>query len=222
MLVKVKYSGFYPLGSDVRVNGVEIMKSKWHRYEKPTITYGKKNIASPFLQDLFYVVSKEKAVFFVAIELGLGHYHVFVASEKQNRRLSKKIDIEDVSYNPMAVRINKAGQAVRVYGRVVSGARDMNCKVDDSFFALIDTVVSDDYIRYVFTNNGSDRFYLDVYNPSMIDNAELFILIGKADKIIWHCEYAELGEIYQEYVFLDTYVKLTRQYEGKKETVYFH
>ena len=43
MLVKVKYSGFYPLGSDVRVNGVEIMKSKWHRYKKPTITYGKKN-----------------------------------------------------------------------------------------------------------------------------------------------------------------------------------
>ncbi len=222
MLVKVKYSGFYPLGSDIKINDVEIMKSKWHRYEKPTITYGKKNIASPFLQNLFYVVSKEKTVFFVAIEWGLGHYHVFVASEKQNKRLFKNIDMEDVGYNPIAVHINKAGQAVRVYGRAVSGARDMNCKVDDSFFELIDTVVFDDYIRYVFTNDSNDRFYLDVYNPSMIDNAELFILIGKADKIIWHWESAELGAIYQEYIFLDTYVKLTRQCAGEKEVLYFH
>ena len=222
MFVKVKYSGCYPVGSDIKINDVEIMKSKWNVDKKPLITYGKKNIANPFLQDLFYVVLKGKAVFFVAIEWGLGHYHVFVASEKQNNRLSKNINIDDVSYNPIAVHINKAGHAVRVYGRVVSGARDMNYKIDDSYFTLIDTVAYDDFIRYTFTNDGNDRFYLDVYNPSMTDHAELFILIGKADKIIWHWESSELGEVYQEYVLLDTYVKFTRHCAGEKEVLYFH
>ncbi len=93
MFVKVNYLGFYPLGSDVKINDIEIMKSKWNVYKKPTITYGKKNVASPFLQDLYYVVSKGKAIFFVAVEWGLGHYHIFTASEKHNKKLSNKIDI---------------------------------------------------------------------------------------------------------------------------------
>ena len=92
MFVKFNYLGFYPLGSDVKINDIEIMKSKWNVYKKPSITYGKKNIASPFLQDLYYVISKGKAVFFVAVEWGLGHYHIFTANEKQNKRLSKKHD----------------------------------------------------------------------------------------------------------------------------------
>ena len=62
MLVKVKYFGYYPLGSDIKINDIEIMKSRWNIYKKPSITYGKKNTASPFLQDLYYVVSKEKAL----------------------------------------------------------------------------------------------------------------------------------------------------------------
>ena len=56
----------------------------------------------------------------------------------------------------------------------------------------------------------------------MTDHAELFILIGKADKIIWHWESSELGEVYQEYVLLDTYVKFTRHCAGEKEVLYFH
>ena len=76
--------------------------------------------------------------------------------------------------------------------------------------------------RYTFTNDGDDRFYLDVYNPSMTDHAGLFILIGKADRVVWHWKSNEIGEIYQEYVLTDTYVKLTRQYAGQKEVLYFH
>lgn len=93
MFVKVDYLGFYPLGSDIKINDIEIMKSKWNVYKKPSITYGKKNVASPFLQDLYYVVSKGKAIFFVAVEWGLGHYHIFTASEKHNKKLSNKIGI---------------------------------------------------------------------------------------------------------------------------------
>ena len=98
----------------------------------------------------------------------------------------------------------------------------MNFKIDDATFALIDTTVSADFTRYTFSNNGDDRFYLDVYNPSMIDNSELFILIGKADKVVWHWKSTEMGEIYQEYVFLDAYVKFIRHCAGEKEVLYFH
>ena len=93
MFVKVDYLGFYPLSSDIKIHDIEIMKSKWKVYKKPSVTYGKKNVASPFLQDLYYVVSKGKAIFFVAVEWGLGHYHIFTASEKHNKKLSNKIDI---------------------------------------------------------------------------------------------------------------------------------
>ena len=221
MFVKVNYFGFYPLGSDIKINNIEIMKSKWNAYKKVAITYGKKNIANPFMQDLFYVVSKEATVFFVAVEWGLGHYHIFVVNEKQSKKLSKSIDKQDSIYNLMAVHINKAGHSVRVYGRVVSGARDMNFKVDDSIFVLIDTTISENFTRYTFANN-DDKFYLDVYNPSMVDNTELFILIGKADKIIWHWISPKLGEVYQEYKLLDTYVEFTRYSSIEKEKLYFH
>ncbi|MBR2970525.1 MAG: hypothetical protein IKC48_01845 [Clostridia bacterium] len=93
MLVKVNYHGFYPLGSDVKINNIEIMKSNWNVYPKCTITYGKRNVASPVFQDLYYVVSKENAVFFVAIEWGLGKYHIFTVSEKQGKKLYKGIEV---------------------------------------------------------------------------------------------------------------------------------
>ena len=70
MLVKVNYFGFYPLGSDVKINNIEIMKSKWNVYRKHSITYGKKNTVSPLLQDLFFVVSKENVLFLLPLSGG--------------------------------------------------------------------------------------------------------------------------------------------------------
>ena len=53
MFVKVNYFGFYPLGADIKINNIEIMKSQWNVYKRSIITWGKKNIVSPFMQDLF-------------------------------------------------------------------------------------------------------------------------------------------------------------------------
>ena len=68
MFVAVKYFGFYLLGSDVELNGVKIMQEYWNEYNKFIIPIGKKNVVSPFMQQVFYVISKDKIVFFVAIE----------------------------------------------------------------------------------------------------------------------------------------------------------
>ena len=53
MLVKVAYFGFYPLGADVELNNVPIMKAEWHTYNKAAFTYGKKNVVSPVLGQLY-------------------------------------------------------------------------------------------------------------------------------------------------------------------------
>ncbi len=91
MLVKVNYFGFYPLGSDIELNGVKIMKSEWNTYKKPVLLYGKKNIVTPFFAQLFYVLSAENTVFFAAIEYGLGKYHIFTVNERQIKKLCKKL-----------------------------------------------------------------------------------------------------------------------------------
>ena len=56
----------------------------------------------------------------------------------------------------------------------------------------------------------------------MIDNSELFILIGKADKVVWRWKSTEKGDVYQEYKLLATYVELTKCCSGVTEILYFH
>ena len=56
----------------------------------------------------------------------------------------------------------------------------------------------------------------------MVENAEDFIRIGKAGKIIWHWCSKEIGECSQEYKLLKTYVELTRKTADSEETLYFH
>ena len=92
MLVKVEYFGFYPLGADIELNNIPIMKLEWNLYEKVALTYGKKNVVSPFLAHLYYVKCNGHAVFFVAVEYGLGQYHIFKTDEKTNQKLSLKIE----------------------------------------------------------------------------------------------------------------------------------
>ena len=53
MLVKVEYFGFYPLGADIELNNIPIMKLEWNLYKKVALTYGKKNVVSPFLEHLY-------------------------------------------------------------------------------------------------------------------------------------------------------------------------
>ena len=43
------------------------------------------------MQQVFYVISKDKIVFFVAVEYGLGHYHIFMISDKKSKKLEKKV-----------------------------------------------------------------------------------------------------------------------------------
>lgn len=216
MFVVVKYFGFYPLGSDIELNGVKIMQECWNEYDKFIIPIGKKTVVSPFMQQVFYVISKDKIVFFVAIEYGLGYYHIFTISDKKSKILEKK-EISKKEYNHFAVEINKVANGVKVYGRVVIGSRDQNYKIADSYFKLIDTKVNVGYTLYVFTNNGEDRFYLEVYNPKLVETSQNYVLIGKATKVVWRWETKEEGFQIVERRMLKNYVenKYTRNNEER-------
>ena len=111
MFIKVNYLGFYPLGSDVEINGIPFMKLQWHAYKKPVFLYGKKTAIKPFYLQLFYVFSKTDIAFFAAYEYGLGQYHVFTVNEKQSKKLMKHIVSDEFTYNPTAVYTQQNSRA---------------------------------------------------------------------------------------------------------------
>ena len=222
MFIKATYLGFFPLGSEIEVGEVRIMQEEWQVYPLPTVTYGKTHVVSPFMQELFYVSADSKTVFFVAVEYGLGHYHLFTVSDKAQKRLSKHIKPNaSGSYLPTAVRISKPFQSVSVYGRVVMGARDINFKVDDSAFRYLETRAFPEKKQYVFTDNGTVRFYLDVYRPEDEEEADGVITVRKAERIVWQCVLS-LGEPFtQEYTLRKSCVECKRTVNNTTEILYF-
>ena len=91
MLAKVEYFGFYPLGSDVYYNKVKIMQTSWEEYKFPIVIFGKKQIVNPFFGQVFYVKNDNLTVFFVAIEYGIGHYHIFSINDRTQQKLINRI-----------------------------------------------------------------------------------------------------------------------------------
>ncbi len=220
MLVKCKYFGFYPLGSEVELEGIKIMKEYWNECNKFIIPIGKRNVVSPFMQQVFYVITNAKIIFFVAIEYGLGHYYIFTISNKASKRLEKKI-IEKKVYNSFAVVINKVSNDIDIYGRKIWGARDRNYKCSDNFFKLIDTKINSEYSKYIFTNNGDDRYYLEVYNPELIETSQNYVLIGKASKVVWHWVTKEEGLQVIERRLLENYIENKYIWNNQENICYY-
>lgn len=95
-----------------------------------------------------------------------------------------------------AVIVNKTTAIVRIYNQDPCGGR-----LDDNIYKFISENIKEDLIEFIFSNNGSDRFYLKVYNPKFIDSSENYIVISKADKVLWIYD-NNLKSIKQEKVFI--------------------
>ena len=92
---------------------------------------------------------------------------------------SEKFEISPLaSYS--AVIINKARSIVRIYNQDPCGGR-----LDDNIYKLISENIEDGLFKFSFTNNGEDRFYLEIYNPKYADGSDNYIMIHKADKVVW-------------------------------------
>ena len=79
-----------------------------------------------------------------------------------------------------AVVIYKTAECVKIYNQDPCGGRPF-----DNFYKLLSSSKSDNILTYIFTNNGDDRFYLNVYNPRFGEKTEDYIIVGSADKIVW-------------------------------------
>ena len=90
MFAKVRHFGFYPLGSDICYNGVKIMQLPWKEYRFPAFVFGKKQTVNSFPGQVFYTANDSRTVFFVAVEYGLGHYHIFSINDFTQRKMLRK------------------------------------------------------------------------------------------------------------------------------------
>ena len=98
MLAKAIYLGYYPLGGDLEIDGIKIMQFEWKCLLRPIILPFGKTIqgVSPTFSHVFVVTEKEKTVFFLANESGIGKYHIWSFSDKVVKKLRehKKLRIE--------------------------------------------------------------------------------------------------------------------------------
>ena len=98
MLTKAIYLGYYPLGGDLEIDGIKIMQFEWKCLLRPIILPFGKTIqgANPTFSHIFAVTEKEKTVFFLANESGIGKYHIWSFSDKAVKKIREheKLRIE--------------------------------------------------------------------------------------------------------------------------------
>ena len=188
MIVKAKYFGFYPLGSDVDVNGVHIMQREWKIVSGLVFVIGSKKISdrekvSVFGQKIYSVEETGKTVFFTAVEYGIGKYHVFLFSDKVNKKLRNRPNSNAVHFY-IAVLIDKVHSSIKIYGKYVS-PRDGNGLIPDAVFHYVKEEKDGEDSIFYFTNTGTDEHRLFVKNPKFLERAENYIIVGKAEKVRW-------------------------------------
>ena len=98
MFVKAVYLGYHPLGGNLEIGGIKVMKREWKKLRHPLIFSFGKSIqgVSPIFSDVFIAEENQKKVFFLANECGIGKYHIWGFSAKTAEKLSnyKRIKIK--------------------------------------------------------------------------------------------------------------------------------
>ena len=98
MLAKAIYLDYYPLGGDLEIDGIKVMQFEWNCLLRPIILPFGKTIqgVSPTFSHVFAVTGKEKTVFFLANESGIGKYHIWSFSDIVVKKIRehKKLRIE--------------------------------------------------------------------------------------------------------------------------------
>lgn len=97
-----------------------------------------------------------------------------------------------------AVIVNKVFGRLDVYEKAVC-----ETKPGDSYFRFLDSKNQNGCLRLTFTNNGTDRYYLDVYSPQEITENEVEMRIKKASQVIYNGIW--WGKDYEKVTFTITY-----------------
>ncbi|MGM9858722.1 MAG: hypothetical protein ACI311_05715 [Bacilli bacterium] len=120
-------------------------------------------------------------------------------TNKQKWLFDKKTGLFEMSQTITfsAVLINKSSSFVQIYNQDPCGGR-----LGDNFYTFLSQDSNEQFSTFVFTNTGDDRFYLYVYNPKHIDYSDSYIMINKADKVVWTYFLNDNKKSKQERVFI--------------------
>ena len=111
----------------------------------------------------------------------------------------------------MAVKVYKNTGSVSIYNMEPQQARP-----NDNIYKYVTTIKENEYIKFVFTNNGNDRYFLYVYDYEAAEENENYILIGFADKIIWDYPYESNTITRKQY----TYSYINREVNISNELIW--
>lgn len=89
MLTKTIYSGCYPLGGDLEIDGIQVMQSAWKCLRRPTVLPFGKTIqgVNPMFSQAYVVEKNKKLIFFLASESSIGKYHIWVFPDITTEKL---------------------------------------------------------------------------------------------------------------------------------------
>ena len=79
--------GYYPLGSDVEINGIRIMQEEWKTVKTLKLAVTKIKKTFHLRDDIFIVRKGEKVAVFSAYEYGIGKYFISIFNDKISAKL---------------------------------------------------------------------------------------------------------------------------------------
>ena len=120
----------------------------------------------------------------------------------------------------MAVKVYKSSGSVSIYNMDPQQGR-----ISDNIYKYITTIKENECIKFVFTNNGNDRYFLYVYDYEAAEENENYILIGFAKKIIWNYPSDEPNTIARKqyiYLYINCEVNISNEliWEGNLQMKY--
>lgn len=144
--------------------------------------YGEYETRKYLFENILKVIKGYNEKYYVSLINKYAKYLNMNRKTKQKwsyNKSTEKFEISPVA-RYSAVIINKARSIVRIYNQDPCGGR-----LDDNIYKLLSESIKDDVWNFSFTNNGKDRFYLEVYNPKHVDSSDNYIMIYRADKVVW-------------------------------------
>ena len=150
--------------------------------EEYPFEYGEYETRKYLFENILKVIKDYDKKYYVSL---INKYTKYLNMNRKTKQIwsfnkeSEKFEISPVaSYS--AVIISKAINTIRIYNQDPCGG-----KLDDNIYKLMSENLEDGLFKFSFTNNGGDIFYLEIYNPKYADGSDNYIMIHKADKVVW-------------------------------------
>ena len=80
----------------------------------------------------------------------------------------------------IALLINIVGKSIKIYGE------EPQIGLEDAKYSFLKLEKNDQINKYLFEDSNGEQHSIEVYNPKACEHSQNYIIIGIADKIVWH------------------------------------